>query len=332
MADADVNSRVSTNSPADAKPRLLRRLVLTVLAFLLVPYLGSRIASNFRQVRVVSVPAVEDLRQAASNGRLKVLTYNIAHGRGLAESNWDGGDADQRIDRLQEIASVLKKANADVVILNEVDFDCSWSNGVNQAEFLATEAGYSYRAEQRNLDFRILLWRWKFGNAVLSRYPLTNAQVVDVPGYSAIETLLAGQKRALRVDVKLGGNDVCVIAAHLCHRSETIRAESAEALLGVARSFGGNTIIAGDLNSSPPEFRKTADSDVNAISTLDDSNMFQRRPVQPPTSLEQFTFRFGEVQTVIDWILIPRTATYLDYQVIDTDLSDHRPVAAEIRF
>lgn len=326
------NADPETTKSAKAKRSRLRRLILVVLAILLVPYLSSRIASPFRRVRVVAKSAVGNSGRADSSDCLRVLTYNIAHGRGLEESNWDGGDAAARQTRLDAIAQVLRKANADVVILNEVDFDSSWSNGINQAEFLAAEAGYSYWVEQRNLDFRALFWTWKFGNSILSKYPLSNAQVVDVPGYSATETLLAGQKRALRVNVKFGRRDVCVIAAHLCHRSETIRAESMEALLNVARSFDGNTIIAGDLNSSPPELRNTAASDVNAISTLDDSKMFQRWPVEPPTSLEQFTFRFGDFQTVIDWILIPRTATYLDYQVIDTDLSDHRPVTTGIRF
>lgn len=321
-----------TTKSAIAKRTWLRRAILSALVIVLVPYLCSRIASPFRQVRVVGKPAVGNSGRTESSDCLRVLTYNIAHGRGLAESNWNGGDADVRQTRLHEIAQVLREADADVVILNEVDFDCSWSNGINQAEFLAAEAGYSYWVEQRNLDFRVLFWTWEFGNAVLSRYPLSNAKVVDVPGYSATETVLAGQKRALRVNVKFGHRDVCVIAAHLCHRSETIRAESVDALLNVARSFDGNTIIAGDLNSSPPELRNTAASDVNAISTLDDSKMFQRRPVERPISPEQFTFRFGDVKTVIDWIFIPGHATFINYQVIESDLSDHRPVVAEIRF
>lgn len=328
------NTDVGQKKPSQVRQNRiwLRRVIFGALAVVLVPYICSRIISPFRRVSSIAQPAVGDVHSVGPRDRLRVLTYNIAHGRGLAESNWDGGDSDERLSRLEKIAVVLREADADVVILNEVDFDCSWSNGVNQAKFLAEEAGYRYRVEQRNLDFRVLFWTWKFGNAVLSKHPLSNAQVVDIPGYSITEELLAGQKRALRVDIEFGGNDICVIAAHLCHRSAAVRTQSMEVMLEVARTLEGNTFIAGDLNSSPPGFRNTASKEANAISLLDDLNIFQRRPVERPTSPEQFTFRFGEIQTVIDWILIPVKARFADYQVIDTELSDHRPVFAEIRF
>ena len=76
-----------------------------------------------------------------------------------------GGKPSERSDRLREIADFLIEVDADVVVLNEVDFDASWSGHLNQAEFLASRAKYPYRVEQRNLDFRVLGWTWRFGNA-----------------------------------------------------------------------------------------------------------------------------------------------------------------------
>ena len=100
----------------------------------------------------------------------------------MATSNWQGGTLKERETRLTQIADLLRDLDADIVVLNEVDFDSSWSSSTNQARYLAKQAGYPYWAEQRNLDFRILIWKWRFGNAVLSKYPIIEAGVVGPSG------------------------------------------------------------------------------------------------------------------------------------------------------
>lgn len=107
--------------------RKLIAAVAVVLVVLLGPYVWSRNLSSSVQIQVFGSGEA----QAAPTGMLRVACYNIAHGRGLAESNWDGGDAATRIGRLDDIAALLVKLDADVVVLNEVDFDASWSNHVN---------------------------------------------------------------------------------------------------------------------------------------------------------------------------------------------------------
>ena len=310
-----------------------RVATLSAMGLVLLPYFYSRAASPFRRVMVFADSAIaESVPSQSAKQQLRVLTYNIAHGRGLAESNWAGGNAVQRRDRLEQIAQVLRDADAEVVVLNEVDFDCSWSHSVNQAEFLADLAGYRYRVEQRNLDFRVLCWTWKFGNAILSKLPVKNAKVIDIPGYSKTETLVAGQKRCVSVDVEWGGRPITVIGAHLCHRSEERRVESADVMVKNAQSSSRKTIIAGDLNSTAPGFPHAVIDAGNAISSLDASNLFRRHPTEAPTSLGEFTFRSGKTQTLIDWIIIPSTADFERYSVVNTDLSDHRPVWTDIRF
>ena len=232
------------------------------------------------------------------------------------------------MDRLRKIGKLLQKIDADVVVLNEVDFDCSWSHGVNQAAVLAELAGYPYRIEQRNLDFRVLGWRWKFGNAILSRYPIDGVLGIDLPGYSKWETEFAGQKRGVLCEVHTDSGYVRVIAAHLCHRSEDVRVASAELL----NQFDFPTIIAGDFNSTPPDFpRSGADANgANAIATLDASGLFKRSPMTAPAAAGR-TFRSQEPVSTIDWILIPIAWEFTGYEVIDSQLSDHRPVVADIR-
>jgi endonuclease/exonuclease/phosphatase family metal-dependent hydrolase len=214
-------------------------------------------------------------------------------------------------------------------VLNEVDFDASWSRGINQARVLAERAGYPCWVEQRNLDFRVLFWKWRFGNAVLSRHPITSASAIDLPGYSRTETLLAGSKRGVLCEIEVNGKPVQIAGVHLCHRSEEIRTQSAERLVALAAKFAIPFFVVGDLNSTPPEFREgQADPPVrNAIQMLDRSSRFNRMPTNRPTTAEM-TFHSRTPTSVIDWIMIPRGWEFHDYRAVPSSLSDHRLVQA----
>ncbi|WP_339911617.1 hypothetical protein, partial [Symmachiella dynata] len=95
-------------------------IVVGLIALLVVgPYIVSRIRSPGRRVRVygdseLSIPT------AAQPGMLRIVTYNIAHGRGAIDDNWQGTNAAKR-DRIEQIAQFLAGTDADVVVLNEVD-------------------------------------------------------------------------------------------------------------------------------------------------------------------------------------------------------------------
>ena len=271
---------------------------------------------------------------AAIPDKLRIACYNIAHGRGLTESNWDGGDPSTRIQRLDQIADLLSEINADVVVLNEVDFDASWSNHVNQAEYLAEQCGYRFWVEERNLDVRVVHRTWRFGNAILSKLPLSNAQLIDLPSYGELETLLAGKKRAFGVDVSFGNHDVHLVAAHLSHRSEDIRERSAQAIVDHVRQKGLPTVVAGDMNSSPKAFPKSSSTSDgrNAIETFLASNLFAASQPEVPKTPSVFTFRADDPKIVIDWFFATRDLNFeQSYRVIDSQLSDHRPIVVEVR-
>ena len=307
-----------------------RILMIITLAVLAGPYLFSRMAAP---ARCLSIHTADGATTPVATNResLRVACYNIAHGRGLATSNWSGGNPKERSDRLSEIADLLRGVNADVVVLNEVDFDCSWSRSVNQARQLAEEAGYSYWVEQRNLDFRLLSFKWRFGNAILSKHPIVDAQVVDFPGFSSWETVLVGKKRGVRCVIRARDAELQVVGAHLSPRSEKLRVESARIITGIVTERGMPSIVAGDMNSTAPGYPEFATDSVgnNAIEVFDDSNRLQRSAVDKDAK-EQLTFHSAYPRSVIDWVLIPADWRFLDYKVLASDLSDHRPVYADI--
>ena len=307
------------------------RVLVVAAAVVLVPYLFSRIAAPTRRISVFADSDVVQ-RSAAGKETIRVACYNIAHGRGVADSNWSGGTLDERMDRLDKIGELLKRIDADVVVLNEVDFDSSWSHSVNQAEYLAKIAGYDFRVEQRNLDFRVLWWKWRFGNAILSKAPISNAYVVDFPGYKWWETLLAGKKRGVKCEVTFNGSHHVIVGCHLSHRSESLRVQSAQFLVDDIRGGFDPLFIAGDMNSTPSGFPKhnVDKQERNAIEVFDRSGLFVRNPATAPPEETSLTFPSTNPQMVIDWILISNDYSFQDYRVLKSDLSDHLPIYADV--
>lgn len=315
-------------------PRKRRHYVIGILfGVIFLPYWESRVGSSFRCISQHALEHPTPTHVPATDGAIRLATYNIAHGRGTANSNWRGGDPVERTTRLDQIAELLRSSHTDVVVLNEVDFDSSWSGCVNQAEYLAKAAGFPYWAEQRNIDFRVLLWKFRFGNAVLSKYPLEKAEVLDLPEYTPLETWLGGKKRGVMCRLRVGERTLRLIGTHLEARSESVRVQSARTIIQQVTAGDVPVFVFGDLNSTPSNLPYSASDEHgnNAIAILDAAGLWQRTLQHDiPVSENQLTFPSMKRRSVIDWILIPREARLVNYEVIDSLLSDHCPVVAEV--
>ena len=296
--------------------KVVRLVALIVVLVLFVPYAASRWKARAR--RVDSVVLDINASHSASN-QYAIAAYNIAHGRGLAESNWDGGDLPTRNERLNRIAELIRKMDADVVVLNEVDFDCSWSGRHDQATYIARKLGYKYVARVRNVDARMLIWTWSFGNAILSKHPIESVQLVEYPAYVEWENALAGCKRGMIATINLNGSKVDIAAIHLSHRDRETRVGSVKAIFEMERN--NPLILAGDFNSTPTT--ESTDAADTAIDLIDNIGEFQRFDGGK-------TFHSSNPDRTIDWIITPDSFRVLSYEVQSSDLSDHLPVVATI--
>ena len=219
-----------------------------VVVFVVGWYALGRATDGMRRVKVV-----EDATLAATappvlgdDEALTVAAYNIAHGRGLAASNWAGS----REPRLSDIADLIASWDADVVVLNEVDLDATWSGRRNQAHIIAERAGYAYRVEQCNYDLWLPGFRIRFGNAVLSRFPVVEAEPIDWPAVSGLESAAFGRKRGVVCTLDLGNErSVRVVAVHWDTRDGLVRQGSADVLAALSRDGGPPLIALGDFNS-----------------------------------------------------------------------------------
>jgi endonuclease/exonuclease/phosphatase family metal-dependent hydrolase len=318
--------------PVRPRQSRLRRRFLPSLGALALPFViwfwANRLLSPNGAVQVFPDPEWP-ARVLERGGTVRIMAYNIAHGRGLGSSNFTRGA--ERRERLLAIAGLLRDSGADIVVLNEVDMDSLWSGHGNQAELLAREAGYPYRVEQRCFDLSVGLARLRFGNAVLSRFPVIAARLLELPWYSGFETTVAGHKKAVACRLDLGGGSVLeVVAVHLEHRSEEVRVRSAEALALFARSSSVPIVAAGDFNSAPLGFPRVKPDRQGrtALSLLLDEGFTTAGAdrIEP----DRFTFPSSAPSKQIDWILAAPPARILCLQVIQSLLSDHLPVIAEV--
>ena len=305
-------------------------LATAILLFIVLgPYAWYRVTAPRHRVKRFTTDA---LKAQPLVGEMSIVTYNIAHGRGPVDDNWQGTAAEKR-QRIESIGLFLKQLDADIVVLNEADFDSTWSGRQNQAAAIAALAGYPYRVEQRNLDFGFIYGRWSFGNAVLSRFPITEAQKIALPPHKLWEHWLVGSKQASVCTINPPGFDPFrLVAVHLEHRDETTRVASVRRLIQLAEESSAPLVLAGDFNSSPSgfPFSQVATDGNNTMDLMLNSLQFDNRPATLPTASE-FTFNSQAPDRVLDWIITPTEWPSSDYRVLKSDLSDHLPVYTTVR-
>lgn len=279
------------------------------------------------QTGTVAVPASDD-------GTVRILAWNIAHGRGDREQgilqNWLGGSAAERLHRLEEIAAVLRRVDADIVVLNEVDFDAGWSHGVDQAAFLARAAGYPNRVEQRNFDFRVPFESWAFGNALLTRFPISHVRWIDLPDHSPWEDVVLGSKEAAVVRLAIGADSLAAVPVHLEFRAGDTRSRAVPVLERVRGEEPAPLVLAGDFNTAPPGWPEAAQT--TALGGLLSLGWRSARAGRSPRP-EELTFPTYRPLESRDWILVEPPIEVMDARVVAgaERLSDHAPVVAEIR-
>ncbi|MDA8745649.1 endonuclease/exonuclease/phosphatase family protein [Rubripirellula amarantea] len=314
-------------------PKRLRTISVAVATLLLFsPSIVCRLAAKARSVHVGQTQNPVKRLDTATQSMLRIATFNIAHGRGNAQSNFGGGSQQERDLRLARLSNLLRDSKSDIVVLNEVDFDCSWSHHMNQAQWLAENSGFSYWAEQRNFDARFLGWTWKFGNAILSQFPIDRANVVDLPAYSTWESIAAGHKRGLEVTIVDGDRKLSIIALHLSPRSESIRTNSAELVCQRIKSKPVECVVLGDMNSTLAGFplHATTDKGHNAMETFANSGLLRLHATRYDEATTALTFPASAPNRLIDWIGVTNQLKIQNATVVESNLSDHLMVVCDV--
>ena len=268
---------------------------------------------------------------SASGRSLSVGGFNIAHARGgqLGQGNWAQSTKQDLHIHLTNIARQIREADLDIVVLNEVDFDSAWSHSVNQARYIAKEAGYAFVVEQRNMDVGFPFYRFAFGNAILSRYPVIESEFVDFEPHSVLEDIVVGNHDGIMTTLETPVGPVHVFAVHFEYRSEDVRLQAATRIADMANASNCPTLAIGDFNSAPLGYRraKQAQSGGNAMTHLLGPGGFQASP-KVADSAQYATFPSEKPDRVIDWILKKGPLNFVSAGVVRSRLSDHFMITA----
>jgi len=314
---------------------ILKRLgvaLLISLAISLLWYVQSRVLAPRRCTRVVEIGTESNPGRNISS--IQFATYNIAHGRGgkLGASNWTGSSKKQMENHLAQIALQVNVADVDILVLNEVDFQSSWSRYINQARVIAAHAGFTYCAEQRNVDVSLPFRKYRFGNAVLSKYPITDIRVIRFPPLSRKESVFAGNHDGLIAKITTPIGEISVLAVHLEYRSEDVRVECARIIKTLASENDTPIVVMGDFNSAPSFARghQTSTSGENAMDILLNSGLMTHHKALVNWE-EYVTFPSANPDRAIDWIICSPGSEQNKHSLVRSELSDHLMVTAGIR-
>jgi endonuclease/exonuclease/phosphatase family metal-dependent hydrolase len=267
--------------------------------------------------------------------RLRIGTYNIAHARGIGgNSRWRVDKRESLLECLDGIARTLNNERLDLLVLNEVDGNSFRTRGMNQVQYLAGRLQLPFHAHHCFINVSLGPLKLRYGNAVFSRYPISQVTHVPFPGHSLWESALLGKKAGLLCRVSLpSGREIRLMAVHLEHRLESNRLAAARRIEEVRKASPLPLLLAGDFNSTMMGFPHAASDPggQTAVSWLLSTGAYRTRPFAPPQEGDM-TFMATRPLSVIDWILVPAHWTILEKRVLSCTLSDHYPVIMEAEF
>lgn len=291
----------------------MRKLVSrrSIVLFTLILFVsGSKAARTGPIEPLLGPPAA-----APAAGTVRLLTWNVAHGR--AEAFHQALLPRDEVERnLARIAEVLRHERPDLVALQEADGPSGWSGRFDHVSTLSREAGLSSSFRGDHNPFGISRYDLSSGTALLSRLPMADtlsrpfaANWRDTKGFVVATVEIPGTGRSMDV-----------VSVHLDFLNPSERREQILALAEVLAGRDRPRVVLGDLNCE-------AGSATEAFRLLEER--LGVVPYQP--GLEQPTFPAASPARRLDWILASPDLEFVSYRPVEAYLSDHLGVVAELR-
>ena len=251
--------------------------------------------------------------------RLRLVTFNIAHGRGLAPIQ--GFTSGQKLRaNLRKIAKLIVELNPDLVALQEVDERSLWAGNFDHLEYLRLHTGFKHAVLGVH-NRRGGMLNLSYGNALLSRFPIAAHETI-VFGKKSV-----GEKGFLFAELEVGGCRVPLVNIHLHFSSREHRIRQIGRLLAwlteKQREMKGRwhvpAIVCGDLNNPGT----SADATAALLSHLSDHGEYVLHPASGRTFPSPLPGR------LLDFVFLPSACTVMHCEIVRCFLSDHRPVVVD---
>ncbi len=241
----------------------------------------------------------------SSTVELTIMSYNIGYGQ----------------FGIDNIAETIRRANPDIVALQEVDVMWSErSDFMDQATYLAEalEMELFYAPIYEFPDTLSLGGSRRFGLAFLSRIPFKYAINHSISRLSTQDTLnqMTLMPGFPEVRIQIGNQLVGIYNTHLDFRKDPrVRQQQISEMLSIMESHDGPTILLGDFNALPDsdELKPIFDRLTNATAT---------------ESSSLYTFPADSATRQIDYITYSSHFTLQSVFVVASRASDHLPIIA----
>ena len=251
---------------------------------------------------------------------MRLATFNILHGR---------SPVDGRVD-LDRFRTAVRALDADVLGLQEVDRDQPRSHGADLTAVAAEAMGAPHHRFVATLAGTPGLWSAAtgelqprtagYGIALLSRYPVLSWHALALPVLrGTVPVLFPGRRRpvlvrdeprtAVAAVVDAPEGPVTVVATHLTFIPGW-NVVQLRRLVRLVRDLPRPVVIMGDLN-------------------LDGTTPSRLSRMHPLATAA--TFPVTEPDRQLDHILADGPLTTLSGRAVDTGLSDHRALVADVR-
>lgn len=247
---------------------------------------------------MLALSACDGADQVASDQSLRVVSYNIRHGRGMDDSL-----------QLPRTIATLRALNADIVALQEVDERVERSGSVDEAAALGEALGM-HHAFGAFMPYQ----GGRYGLAILSRHAIVESREVRLPDGNE-------PRVALAVRVRLAdGREAEVVNVHFDWvEDDSFRFAQATELTRVLDTLSLPYLLLGDFNDLPPS---------RTLALFRDRG----REVAKPADAH-FTFPAEQPVKEIDYVFTSPAAAWChdSARVVPEPLaSDHRPVLAMV--
>ncbi len=216
----------------------------------------------YRASALHPIPAIPDT--------LKVMTWNIRYGSARILLFYEGwGDRcnmtkSEIESNLDQIEKKIKEVNPDILFLQEVDVDSKRTAYIDQLQHILdnTNLNYAYYASIWKSDFVPSdgIGRINMGNAIVSKYPLSNGTRIALPmssNQSALEKYFWFHRNILKARITVSqGKTLHLLTMHddawTTDGTKKKQIETFKEELDALSQNGDIFVAGGDFNELPP--------------------------------------------------------------------------------
>lgn len=253
--------------------------------------------------------------KAITANTLRVMTLNVAHGRGTARNQFLVGTSGI-YQNLDAVARLIKSKSTHVVALQEADAPSRWSGQFDQVSYVAEQTGLACSTHGVHSDS----WMASYGTALVADAVLEFSDSRTFgPSWPTTRKGFVVARLNWKKNEQTRG--VTIVSAHLDFLRARVRDRQIDSMIRNLSVRPGPFVIMGDVNSTWSD----ASGHVRRLSEELGLRVFE------PDNENLGTYR-SRSGPRLDWVLLSEELAFVDYQVLPDIVSDHLAVYAEIDY